>query len=151
MSTALYFPPSSTLMPAMDAGGFDGWHSRYYCIFAKNRRDIVRRPQIERGAQCVLEEDTELAETLELKPNTTLNCLGHVLTSNRPRNYRRRKYSIDAGSRYLSASGAGRHDTELRNSQGFDFGVLSIDSKLPAGIKKNPGAIAGIRNRVRQN
>lgn len=106
-------------------------------------------PTIEQGRQCVLKEDAALPQTLELGSNTMLNCQGHALTPIA------RGIVGDPNTRSTPEAAIflrAVHSVSIQNCRidGFDFGVLAMDSKLSADIKNN-GVAQTIRNRVRQN
>src|SRR5262245_19997690 len=107
-------------------------------------------PTTARGAHCVLTQDIALQGTLELAPNTTLNCQGHALTPIA------RGVLGDANTRSTPEAAIffrEGHGITVQGCliDGFDFGILGINSKLTASAKDNPGNRAKVRNRITGN
>jgi hypothetical protein len=94
--------------------------------------DTCPEPAVAEGNGCVLQGDVDLAMrgSLELAPRTSLDCGGHKIFTSLP--------GTDIDHRSTPEIGVllrGAKSVTLENCviEGFDFGIFSINSKLPAG------------------
>jgi hypothetical protein len=107
-------------------------------------------PTMKLGAQCVIAEDLVLASTLELAPDTRLNCQGHKITPVI------RGVLGDASTRStpeLAIVLLGATGVQIQNCriEGFDFGILALNSKVPADIASTSTLRPGLSNKIWQN
>src|SRR5262245_47931039 len=105
-------------------------------------------PTVALGDRCLLVEDVVLASTLELERETRLDCQGHTITP------RIRGVPGDVSTRstpevaifLLRPAGVQIQNCRI---EGFDHGVLALNSKVPPG--STPALLAERRNTIFQN
>jgi parallel beta-helix repeat protein len=113
-------------------------------------------PTLERGNQCVLQEDVVLEETLVLASDTKLNCRGHKLTPaaagvlDEPRTSEN-EFQPSKPELAILINEANSVTIQNCNIKGFDFGILSIKTKTPEDLKDNHGAVGQLSNKILQN
>jgi Right handed beta helix region/Periplasmic copper-binding protein (NosD) len=113
-------------------------------------------PTLERGNQCVLQEDVVLEETLELASDTKLNCRGHKLTPatvgvlDEPRTSEN-EFQPSKPELAILINEANSVTIQNCSIEDFDFGILSIKTKTPEDLKDNHGAVAQLSNKILQN
>ncbi len=104
-------------------------------------------PTVAKRNQCILDSDLTLTETLDLASNTRLNCQGHKLTP------------ADAGSPTVRSNPEvavllnNVQAVKIQNCEieGFDFGIVVVNSKIPEGLRNDPKALASLRNKILSN
>jgi parallel beta-helix repeat protein len=119
-------------------------------------------PTVQKGIQCVLEEDVVLEETLELFSDTKLNCQDHTLTPATPGvesvcvcsdsftspctcSSEHVASTPEAGIRLDGATGVKVQNCVI---DGFDFGVVIQNEKVTTD---DPVALAQQRNKILSN
>ncbi|TMB75889.1 MAG: hypothetical protein E6J52_08560 [Chloroflexi bacterium] len=97
-------------------------------------------PTTTHGGQCVITQDLQLSETLELASDTKLNCQDHRLTPS--------SANPEVGVVIIRSYGV-----KLQNCviEGFLFGVVVVDAKMPADYRAHPNNDDPRRNKILDN
>jgi hypothetical protein len=112
-----------------------------------NHTMICPAPTVAAGTGCVLDGDVDLVAsgTLELPAKTSLDCRGHKLFTSSPGTDFTHRSTPEIG---ILLHGASSMTVENCVIDGFDFGVFSINSKLPAGADADARAIKLLKNTI---
>jgi len=104
------------------------------------------------GGECVLTHDATLTRTLMLPSSTTLNCQGHTLTADTPGSGSTvDTYEASVPELAILLDGTTGATVTNCTLEGFDFGVVVIQSKIPEALQDNPTALALRRNKILSN
>lgn len=107
-------------------------------------------PTVSKGSQCVLQEDTDLSSigTLDISSFTKLNCQGHRIYTSHPGSNITDRSMPEVGIVIREAYGVKIQNCVI---DGFDFGILALDSKVPEGMENDPGAMELLGNDILNN